>query len=327
MVVGLFVLYIVQTSLPEFRDSYPAVAALHPVLALGIFVLSIQIARMATAARSEPSPRPPDGHCRPARVRPDGTGSAPHREGADRIELRGTGHRWPVCVRRRCAARGNAAARAIDLGCGAGRSRSSSPSRVRGYRRGLLAARPAEGIGPRRIRNGFGPERLALLPGDLTAGHVDGVDGPFDLLVDYADAATISLPPGEEALAGYVTRLARPGSRFFLFRSGCVNLHDPAAADRPSLGPPGSPRVWVDGPQARLRRPDPGSRSGTDERVHRAGPHETLELVLAAIGDNRSLATGQGDRAWCPKPALRRGRRETSRVRPRARRRRAPSPR
>ena len=55
MVVGLFVLYIVQTSLPEFRDSFPAVAALHPVLALGIFVLSLQIARLATAAASEPS--------------------------------------------------------------------------------------------------------------------------------------------------------------------------------------------------------------------------------------------------------------------------------
>lgn len=53
-VVGLFVLYIVQTSLPAFRDTYPVVAALHPVLALGIFVMSIQIARMATALAREP---------------------------------------------------------------------------------------------------------------------------------------------------------------------------------------------------------------------------------------------------------------------------------
>jgi hypothetical protein len=53
-VVALFLLYIVQTSLPGFRDSYPAVAALHPVLALGIFVLAIQIARMATALAREP---------------------------------------------------------------------------------------------------------------------------------------------------------------------------------------------------------------------------------------------------------------------------------
>ena len=54
MVVGLFVLYIVQTSLPSFRDSYPAIAALHPVLAMGIFILSLQVARMATALAREP---------------------------------------------------------------------------------------------------------------------------------------------------------------------------------------------------------------------------------------------------------------------------------
>jgi hypothetical protein len=36
--VVLFILYIVQTSLPAFRDDYPAIAALHPVLAIGIFV-------------------------------------------------------------------------------------------------------------------------------------------------------------------------------------------------------------------------------------------------------------------------------------------------
>ncbi len=55
-VVVLFVLYIVQTSLPEFRDSYPAVAAVHPVLAMVIFVLALQVARMATALTREPIP-------------------------------------------------------------------------------------------------------------------------------------------------------------------------------------------------------------------------------------------------------------------------------
>ena len=53
-VVVLFVLYLVQTSLPEFRESYPAIAALHPVLALGIFVLALQVARLATALAREP---------------------------------------------------------------------------------------------------------------------------------------------------------------------------------------------------------------------------------------------------------------------------------
>ena len=49
LVVGAFVLYIVQTSLPGLRDTYPVVAALHPVVALGLFAMSVQIARLATA--------------------------------------------------------------------------------------------------------------------------------------------------------------------------------------------------------------------------------------------------------------------------------------
>ena len=55
-VVVLFILYIVQTSLPAFREDYPAIAALHPVLALGIFVLGLRIATSATQlAREAPA--------------------------------------------------------------------------------------------------------------------------------------------------------------------------------------------------------------------------------------------------------------------------------
>jgi cytochrome b561 len=59
LVVGVFVLYIVQTSLPGLRDSYPVVAALHPVVALGLFVMVIQIARLATARARAASPAKP----------------------------------------------------------------------------------------------------------------------------------------------------------------------------------------------------------------------------------------------------------------------------
>jgi hypothetical protein len=52
-VAVLFILYIVQTSLPAFRDDYPAIAALHPVLALGIFVLGLRIATSATQLARE----------------------------------------------------------------------------------------------------------------------------------------------------------------------------------------------------------------------------------------------------------------------------------
>jgi len=49
LIVGIFVLYIVQTSLPGFQSSAPVVAALHPVFALGLFVMGIQAARLGTA--------------------------------------------------------------------------------------------------------------------------------------------------------------------------------------------------------------------------------------------------------------------------------------
>jgi len=48
LLVGIFILYIVQTSLPGLQSSYPIVAALHPVLALGLFAMGLQIARLAT---------------------------------------------------------------------------------------------------------------------------------------------------------------------------------------------------------------------------------------------------------------------------------------
>jgi hypothetical protein len=47
--IGLFVLYIIQTLLPSARQAYPAIAALHPVNALLMFGLAINIARSATA--------------------------------------------------------------------------------------------------------------------------------------------------------------------------------------------------------------------------------------------------------------------------------------
>jgi hypothetical protein len=47
---GLLVLYIVQTTLPAFRGSMPALAALHPVNAMLLFGLSAWYARRASRA-------------------------------------------------------------------------------------------------------------------------------------------------------------------------------------------------------------------------------------------------------------------------------------
>jgi hypothetical protein len=55
LVVGLFVLYIVQTLLPSARDGYPAIAALHPVNALLLFGLALYVARLATWLAREPA--------------------------------------------------------------------------------------------------------------------------------------------------------------------------------------------------------------------------------------------------------------------------------
>jgi hypothetical protein len=51
---GLLVLYIVQTSLPSFRSTTPALAALHPVNALLLFGLAVVVARRALRAAREP---------------------------------------------------------------------------------------------------------------------------------------------------------------------------------------------------------------------------------------------------------------------------------
>jgi hypothetical protein len=57
LVVAVFVLYIVQTVLPAARQAYPAIAALHPVNALLMFGLAVNLARSATAlARAEAAP-------------------------------------------------------------------------------------------------------------------------------------------------------------------------------------------------------------------------------------------------------------------------------
>lgn len=60
LVVAVFVLYIVQTLLPSARQSYPAIAALHPVNALLLFGLALYLARsaMALARVSDASQEP-----------------------------------------------------------------------------------------------------------------------------------------------------------------------------------------------------------------------------------------------------------------------------
>jgi SAM-dependent methyltransferase len=136
-------------------------------------------------------------------------------EGADRVELRALvadGRCAPEALRRP----GEPAARAIDLGCGAGGvsiELAEAGFAVTGVDFSPVALTKARAAAKQR---GLGPDRVTFVAGDLTAGHVPGVVGPFDLLVDYGTLDDLP-EAGRQAMARYVTGHARPGSRFFLF--------------------------------------------------------------------------------------------------------------
>ncbi len=136
-------------------------------------------------------------------------------EGADRVELRrlvADGRCAPETLRRP----GAPAARAIDLGCGAGGvtiELAEAGFDATGVDFSSVALRKARAAADRR---GLGPDRIRFVAGDLTAGHIDGVEGPYDLLVDYGTFDDLP-DAGRRAMAAYVTSLAHPGSRVFLF--------------------------------------------------------------------------------------------------------------
>jgi SAM-dependent methyltransferase len=136
-------------------------------------------------------------------------------EGADRVELRrlvADGRCAPATLCRP----GAEAARAIDLGCGAGGvslELAEAGFRVTGVDFSPVALRKARAAAEQK---GLGEDRVRFVRGDLTAGAVPGVEAPFDLLVDYGTLD--DLPgPGRQAMAEYVAALARPGARLFLF--------------------------------------------------------------------------------------------------------------
>jgi SAM-dependent methyltransferase len=135
-------------------------------------------------------------------------------EGADRVELR------RLVEDGRCspATLGppGRTARAIDLGCGAGGvaiELAAAGFEVVGVDFSRVALRKARQAAARR---GLDGDRIRFVEGDLTAGKVPGVAGPFDLLVDYGTLDDLPAA-GRRAMARSVASLARPGARFFLF--------------------------------------------------------------------------------------------------------------
>lgn len=114
--------------------------------------------------------------------------------------------------------------RAIDLGCGEGRvaiylaRRGFETVGVDFSGAALRLARAAA------ERAGLDAGRLRFVEGDLTQPSIAGVDGPFDLLVDYG---TLDDLGGNQRrrMASLINTLARPGSCFFLY-AFCARLHD-----------------------------------------------------------------------------------------------------
>jgi len=199
-------------------------------------------------------------------------------EGADRAELRrlvADGRCAPETLRRP----GAAAARAIDLGCGAGGvtiELAEAGFDVTGVDFSAVALRKARAAAERR---GLGADRIRFVAGDLTAGHVAGVEGPFDLLVDYGTLDDLP-EAGRHAVAAYVTDLARPGSRFFLF-AFCARHED-------------LPRMSFSGPSKAFPGLAPGEVQRRFEPAFRVdvieAPTRTRHLatyLLERMGDER----------------------------------------
>jgi SAM-dependent methyltransferase len=105
--------------------------------------------------------------------------------------------------------------RAIDLGCGSGANAvflAEQGFDVVGVDFSTVALDKA-----RRAADDAGVgERCRFVQGDLTAPAIPGVDGPFDLLVDYGTLDDLR-GRAREAMAATIIRLSRPGSRFVLW--------------------------------------------------------------------------------------------------------------
>jgi SAM-dependent methyltransferase len=104
--------------------------------------------------------------------------------------------------------------RAVDLGCGTGANTvflAQTGWDTVGVDFSPVATRKAAA----RARDA-GVANIHFVNGDLTAGSIDGAEGPFDLLLDYG---TLDDLQGDrrQAMADLMTRIAAPGARCLLW--------------------------------------------------------------------------------------------------------------
>ncbi|GIU99071.1 MAG: hypothetical protein KatS3mg014_0687 [Actinomycetota bacterium] len=155
---------------------------------------------------------------------------------------------------------------AVDLGCGTGANAvflAERGFRVTGIDFSPVALRKAGRLAEER---GVG-ERVRFVQGDLTAAAIPGVDGPFDLLVDYG---TLDDLRGESRrrMADTVERLSRPGAVFLLWcfyaaRGDLtwISFNGPSRL-APAIEPGEEERLFGSVfAIERLPKPEPGSRA------------------------------------------------------------------
>jgi len=103
--------------------------------------------------------------------------------------------------------------RAIDLGCGSGANSvflAEHGFDVTGVDFSPVALSKARALATEHAVT------VTFVQGDLTAGHIPGADGPFDLLVDYGTLDDLK-GARRDAMAATIIRLAHPGATFLLW--------------------------------------------------------------------------------------------------------------
>lgn len=105
--------------------------------------------------------------------------------------------------------------RAIDLGCGTGanlRYLAGHGFEATGVDFSPVALR----IARQRAKVCGVASSIRFIEADLTTGEIPGVDGPFDLLVDYGTLDDLD-PAGRRAMADLIASLARPAAAFLFW--------------------------------------------------------------------------------------------------------------
>ncbi len=110
-------------------------------------------------------------------------------------------------------------------------------------------------------------ERVRFVQGDLTAAAIPGVDGSFDLLVDYGTLDDLR-GASRRRMADTVERLSRPGSVFLLWcfyaapdELPWISFHGPSRL-APAIAPGEEEELFgVAFTIERLTEPEPGSQA------------------------------------------------------------------